>query len=93
MRCRELLRALNEYLDGETQSALCQALREHLADCNTCRIVIDNIRQTITLYRDSKETPLPTGLHGRILAIMRKRWAKELHGFPQRETLHSGDCG
>ena len=92
MKCQELLRALNEHLDGETQSALCQALQEHLADCDTCRIVIDNIRQTITLYRNSEEASLPTGLHERILAIVRNRWAAKLRGTPQRETFHLGDC-
>jgi predicted anti-sigma-YlaC factor YlaD len=74
MRCEELLSALNEYVDGETQSALCRALREHLADCNPCRIVIDNIRQTITLYRNSEVVCLPAGLHERLSAILRQRW-------------------
>ena len=77
---------------GKTQSALCQALQEHLADCGACRIVIDNIRQTITLYRDSEATPLPAGLHEMILAIVRNRWAAKLRGSPQRETFHLGDC-
>ena len=63
MRCDELLSALNEYLDGDTRSALCQALQEHLANCNSCRVVIDNIRQTITLYRVGEASPLPAGLH------------------------------
>jgi predicted anti-sigma-YlaC factor YlaD len=75
MKCEELLGALNDYLDGETQSALCQALQEHLADCNPCRIVIDNIRQTITLYRAGDVVSLPAGLHERLRSIMRERWA------------------
>ena len=75
MKCEELLGALNDYLDGETQSALCQALQEHLAGCNPCRVVIDNIRQTITLYRAGERMPLPAGLHERIRSIMQNRWA------------------
>ena len=31
MKCEELLAALNEYVDGQRQTALCQALQEHLA--------------------------------------------------------------
>jgi predicted anti-sigma-YlaC factor YlaD len=92
VKCPELVHALNEYLDGETQSALCRAFQEHLAGCAACRIVIDNVRQTITLYRDSEATPLPAGLHERIRAIIQNRWATEPHGFPQRETFHLGDC-
>jgi predicted anti-sigma-YlaC factor YlaD len=75
MKCQELLSALNEYMDGETQSALCQALQEHLAHCSSCRVVIDNVRQTITLYRASEAMPLPTGLHEKIRSIMQERWA------------------
>ena len=75
MNCRELLAALADYLDGETQSALCQALRQHLAGCDPCRIVIDNIRQTIRLYRADEEIPLPQGLHEQLRAIVQRHWA------------------
>ena len=75
MKCEELLGALNDYVDGKTQSALCQAIQEHLADCNPCRLVIDNIRQTITLYRAGERVPLPAGLHERIRSILQNRWA------------------
>jgi len=77
MQCKELLGALNEYVDGETQSALCRALQEHLADCNPCRIVVDNIRQTITLYRAGKAVTLPVGLHERLHAVLRQKWAQD----------------
>lgn len=75
MRCEELLGALNEYVDGDTRSALCQAIEEHLADCNPCRVVINNIRQTITLYRAGDVVPLPPGLHEKIRTIVQARWA------------------
>jgi predicted anti-sigma-YlaC factor YlaD len=77
MKCQELLEALNDYVDGETQSALCRAIQEHLADCNPCRIVIDNIRQTITLYRVEEAVLLPAGLHERVCSIMQRGWAAE----------------
>jgi predicted anti-sigma-YlaC factor YlaD len=81
MRCEEVLEAVNEYLDEETRFALCGALQEHLAGCETCRVVIDNIRQTITLYRAGKTAPFPPALHKTLLAIMRQRW-NELHPVP-----------
>jgi predicted anti-sigma-YlaC factor YlaD len=74
MRCEELLEGLNDYVDGETQSALCQALQEHLADCNPCRIVVDNIRQTIMLYRAGRQVEFPAGLHQRLCDVLRWRW-------------------
>lgn len=75
MKCEELLGALNEYVDGQTHTALCRAFQSHLADCNSCRIVIDNIRQTITLYRAEESVPMPSGLHDTLRAIMCQRWA------------------
>lgn len=84
MKCQELLGALNEYVDGETHSVLCQALQEHLADCNPCRVVIDNIRQTITLYRAGEVMPLPAGLHEKICSIAHQRWAEK---FPRADRL------
>jgi predicted anti-sigma-YlaC factor YlaD len=75
MKCQELLGALNDYLDGDTRSALCRALQDHLADCESCRIVIDNIRQTITLYRAGETMPMPPGLHERVRSIVQQRWA------------------
>ena len=80
MRCDEFMGVLNEYLDGQTQSALCQALKEHLVHCNSCRIVIDNIRQTISLYRAGQPVPLPPELHERLHAILQERWAAQSKG-------------
>jgi predicted anti-sigma-YlaC factor YlaD len=74
VRCQELLQALNEHLDGETQSALCRAFREHLAGCVACRVVIDNIHHTIAVYRGGELLPMPAGLHERIRSLMQDRW-------------------
>ena len=83
MKCQELLGALNEFVDGETRSALCRAFQEHLADCNPCRIVVDNVRQTITLCRAGVAMPLPPGLHERMRAILRKHWEAK-YPLPRR---------
>ena len=78
MKCQELLGALNDYIDGETRSALCQLLQEHLTECDPCRIVIDNIRQTIMLYRAGLAMPLPAELHEKLRLLMRNRWVGEV---------------
>ena len=59
MTCEELLAALNDYVDGERLTAVCEKFAEHLAGCNPCQVVVDNIRQTISLYRDGEPYPLP----------------------------------
>lgn len=73
MNCGELLQALNDYVDRQ-QSSLCQALEEHLLDCNPCRMVIDNIRQTITVCRAAEIGPMPAARHEQFREILRKRW-------------------
>ena len=41
MRCRELLDALSDYVDGELDESLCADIEEHLKDCNPCRVEVD----------------------------------------------------
>jgi anti-sigma factor RsiW len=79
MKCEDLLRALNEYVDGTLDPAICATFEAHLEGCNPCQIVIDNIRKTITLYRGEEVFELPAAAKERLQAAMRARW-RELHG-------------
>jgi len=74
MKCEEILAALNDYVDGDLDPGLCDALEEHLADCNPCQIVVDNIRKTITLYKQGEPLELPPRLHERLCGMLRDRW-------------------
>jgi hypothetical protein len=78
MKCAELLAALNEYVDGTVDPSLCEEFEKHMAGCNPCQIVVDNIRQTITLYKEGKPIELPAGFRSRLHAALRQRW-KETH--------------
>jgi anti-sigma factor RsiW len=84
MRCEELLAALNAYVDGDLDPAICEAFQSHLADCNPCQIVIDNIRQTITLYKSGQPVELPAELHDQLCSALRAKWAV---AFPQAGGL------
>jgi anti-sigma factor RsiW len=74
MNCNELLAALNEYVDGTADPGLCEELRRHLTGCATCQVVVDNIRQTITLYRQGQPIELPAPCRDRLHAALRERW-------------------
>jgi len=74
MKCAELLAALNEYVDGTVDPAICEEFEKHMAGCNPCQVVVDNIRQTITLYKEGKPVELPVGFHRRLHAALRQRW-------------------
>jgi anti-sigma factor RsiW len=74
MKCTELLKALNDYVDGTLDPALCEEFERHMRGCNPCQIVVDNIRQTITLYRAGEPHPLPPEFEERMRAALRARW-------------------
>jgi anti-sigma factor RsiW len=74
MTCDELLQALNEYVDGRLDLPECRQFAEHLAGCNPCQVVVDNIRQTITLYKAGEPYPLPPALADRLHQTLRDRW-------------------
>jgi len=72
--CGELLSLLNEYVDGGVDPAVCRELEAHFAGCNPCRVVVDNVRKTITLYRKDKPCKMPVGFSGRLHAALRNCW-------------------
>jgi RNA polymerase sigma-70 factor (ECF subfamily) len=74
MQCEELLAALNDYVDGELDLSICEPYRDHLQNCNPCQIVIDNIRQTIKLYKAEQQYALPAALHERLSRALREQW-------------------
>ncbi len=78
MKCEELLAMLNEYVDGTVDPAVCEDFEKHMAGCNPCQVVVDNIRKTITLYKEGKPYALPAQFRRRLHAALRQRW-KETH--------------
>ena len=74
MKCAELLAALNEYVEGTVDPAICEDFERHMAGCNPCQVVVDNIRQTITLYQEGKPYELPLQFRQRLHSALRQRW-------------------
>ena len=50
--CSDLLKSIGDYLDGDLQPELCIQLEEHIRGCEKCRIVVDTVRKTISLYHE-----------------------------------------
>jgi hypothetical protein len=72
---------LNDYVDGDIDPAVCDDFEEHLAGCNPCQIVIDNIRKTITLYKGEEVYEIPILFQERLRSVLRERW-KDLQTKP-----------
>jgi anti-sigma factor RsiW len=51
--CRHLLNCLSEYVDGTLEELLCAELEQHMEGCEDCRVVVDTLSKTITLYRQN----------------------------------------
>jgi predicted anti-sigma-YlaC factor YlaD len=68
--CHALLGGLSDYLDGEAEQALCDEIERHMEDCEDCRVVIDTLAKTITLYREHGHTPLPDDARQRLYAAL-----------------------
>ncbi len=66
MVCREVIRKLSEYLDGELDPILAQELSRHLEHCEDCRIIVDTTRKTIQIYCNREPAPLPDDVRQRL---------------------------
>ncbi len=57
--CHDLLDGLSDYLDGEASGQLCAEIERHVANCERCRIVVDTLRKTVTLYHQLPQPLMP----------------------------------
>jgi predicted anti-sigma-YlaC factor YlaD len=80
MKCEELLAALNEYVDGTIEPGICEVFEQHLKGCNPCQVVIDNIRHTITLYKEGQPYEMPKEFHDQLHRHLREKWRVKFAG-------------
>jgi len=66
-KCRYLLSSLSEYIDGNLDDNLCSQLEQHMAGCENCRVVVDTLRRTVTLYHaEASLTDAPEDIRQRL---------------------------
>ncbi len=66
-QCRYLLGSLSEYIDGSLEEALCSEIEQHMAGCENCRVVVDTLKKTISLYHeDALQTNASEDIHQRL---------------------------
>jgi anti-sigma factor RsiW len=65
--CKILLSSLSEYMDGELEDTLCAEIEKHLAECERCRVVVDTLNKTISLYHTAdSHLSVPEGIRQRL---------------------------
>lgn len=78
MKCEELLKQLNDFVDGTVDPAICAEFEKHMAGCNPCQVVVDNIRKTITLYKAGERYELPAQFQSRLNEAIQAKWKGSL---------------
>jgi anti-sigma factor RsiW len=76
-KCPDYINDLNDYLDGGVSPELCAEIEAHLGQCANCRIMVDTLRQTVTLCREGRPEPLPEALESKLNDLLRQRWQKK----------------
>lgn len=81
-KCQEYIQGLNDYLDGELSPELCEEIEKHVGQCENCRIMVDTLKQTVTLCREGKKEKLPRKLESKLKNILKEHWDKK---FPNSQ--------
>jgi predicted anti-sigma-YlaC factor YlaD len=64
--CRHLLGDLSDFLEGDAPAEICAEIEEHMDGCEDCRVVVDTLGKTISLYRTAPLPELPEGARQRL---------------------------
>lgn len=81
--CRDYLKQISDYVDGELPPDICASLEAHLHDCENCRVVVNTLRKTIDLYQvTAEDDALPEKVRSRLFARLKLEDPKhgEIHG-------------
>jgi anti-sigma factor (TIGR02949 family) len=66
-QCKQLLSHISDYVDGDLPPELCFSIAEHLENCENCRIVVNTLRKTIEIYKNtSSNSELPEDVRERL---------------------------
>ncbi|MEI2693350.1 MAG: zf-HC2 domain-containing protein [Anaerolineae bacterium] len=68
--CRQLLKDLSDYVDGDLDETLCVEIERHMDQCENCRVVVDTLRKTVLLFHDLPARPMPPDVETRLLRCL-----------------------
>jgi len=77
LKCKEIIKELSSYLNGDLDLPLVQEVERHLAHCDDCRLVVDTTRHTIHVFCNSQPAPLPEDVRSRLHAALEKRLRRQ----------------
>lgn len=71
MDCREILEGLSEFIDDELAEKTCREIESHLEDCYNCRVVVNTLRMTVSLYQEVPAPEIPGDVRARLHKVIR----------------------
>ena len=77
MKCSDVINSISDYLDAEAAQELCAELEAHFAECPQCRIQIDTVRKTISLFRSEASHECPEQVRTRLHAVLSFEYRKK----------------
>jgi anti-sigma factor (TIGR02949 family) len=78
--CKEALEQLEACLDPETARELRDRIEAHLAQCPGCRVHIDTVKKTISLYRSEAPLECPEKVRERLHAVLSFEYRRATRG-------------
>ncbi len=89
MRCNEAYRFICDNLDQSVDSPECRAIRRHLEECPDCRLYLDSLKKTVTLYRlEPGARKVPPGVHDRLMKMINVNVASHARPKKGRTASH-----
>jgi len=64
--CQQFLEWMSDYLDGELEAVLAEAVRQHGEQCAPCQVVLDSSDQMLRLVGDDRLFAMPPGASERL---------------------------
>ena len=73
MNCDELIRLLADYHEGAAPEALCGEVERHLAECNPCQALRQDLLALSRLCHECPPPRLPKAVRERIAKMLSER--------------------
>ena len=83
LTCNRVSALISEYIDGELDDETAAAVASHIASCDDCRRLYEEISAVCRAVSDAGEVQVPDGLHERIMSAVRT----EKHASRRRKTV------
>ncbi len=74
--CKDFLRELSEYLDGNIDAETRHELDVHVQECPNCWVVLDTTQKTVKIYKGCEPQSVPAAMEKRLMAALERKMAE-----------------